>query len=210
MIKAYIISYLGQGDRAYTRYGQHQQQLNQLLRDERISHITILCQAYDVTCGESRRIEDLCPPHPRITYIHDEQMSPAQARNKLLKIFYEDKEVTWGHFADNDAIIDYRYDGTKVYDWFLEDTLPSAVKWVTCMSPRHQPWKGYLQQNEHTMKDCIPVHQCNYLKTTLFWVKHDTTHIYFDETMPEMEDMAMIGEVILGGMLMYQFKSVVM
>lgn len=98
----YIIAYhgnRGNNELRAKRLETHNQQIEWWLKVDPELKIKILAMDYDS--------DDYCN-HPNVTYIgkSTHPIPPANARNILLKHFYESDEQ-WGAFADSDAILNY-------------------------------------------------------------------------------------------------------
>ena len=215
---AYIISYFGKNNNTqHTRQALHYQQICCLLQTPGIEHIHILAQDYDNTSIITKPKDYLALQHPRITYHHTGQMYPSQARNKLIDVFYATGK-DWALFADNDAIIDPRFHGTDICKTIEYNTqwLTKNVDVLVPMSPRHQPFNRYIQQeyDKGNLDTHTPIKRENYCKTTLFWMKNQSrvgrAPIYFDDTLRELEDFDYVGRVLAKDGVIYQLQAVVM
>ena len=217
---AYIKSYFGKNNNTqHTRQALHYQQLCVLLQTPGIEHIHILAQDYDNTSIITKPKNYLALEHPRITYHHTEQLMPSQARNRLMDIFYASGK-DWALFADNDAIIDPRFHGKNIIHTIEHNTewLTKNIDILVPMSPRHQPFNKYIQQeyDKGNLNTHTPIKRVNYCKTTLFWMKNRSkigkAPIKFDEAtiLRGLEDFDYIGRVLENDGVMYQLQAVVM
>lgn len=215
---AYIISYFGKNNNTqHTRQALHYQQLCCLLEQPGIEHIHILAQDYANTNIITKPKNFLAIDHPRITYHHTGQMYPSQARNRLMDIFYASGK-NWALFADNDAIIDPRFHGRDIIHTIEYNTewLTKNVDVLVPMSPRHQAFNSYLEQEMHkgNLNTHTPIKKENYCKTTLFFMKNQQAvgkaPIYFDEELKELEDFEYQGRVLANGGVIYQLQAVIM
>ena len=214
----YIISYFGDSVATrHTRQALHYQQVCCLLKTPGVENIHILAQGYTDHTRITLNKDYLTLDHPRIHYHYSEQCSPAQARNKLIKVF-ESTGKSWGLFADNDAAIDPRFHGENIVNVIEhnEAWLTQNVDVLVPMSPRHQPFNSYIEQeyNKGNLATHTPIRRVNYCKTTLFFLKNQQAvnkeNILFDEELTELEDFEYIGRVLSRGGVIYQLQAVVM
>ena len=215
---AYIISYFGKGGALRReRQGLHYQQLCSLLQQPGIEDIHILAQAYDYKQPITKPEGYLELKHPRVHYHHTEQMTPAQARNRLIDIYYATRKP-WALFADNDAAIDPRWHGRQACEIIDHNTvwLNQHVDILSPVSPRHQPFSKVATEREQKgqLDTHTPIKKENYIKTTLFFMKNrglqGNKPIYFDETLRELEDYEYQGRVLQAGGTIYQLSSIIM
>lgn len=212
----YIISYFGKSqDTQHYRQALHYVQLCSVLRQEGIENIHILAQNYHDDKIVTRPKDYLYMPHPRIHYHTAEKQSPASARNRLMDIFNKTNKP-WALFLDNDGILDPRWHGAEIVPHIEAngDALAKRCSLLSVMSPRHQPFTGYLEENAEVLRTHIPLYKQNYCKTTAFFLRNETLYgnepIYFDESLTNLEDFAYTGEVLSRGNAIYQIKSVIM
>jgi hypothetical protein len=219
-MNAYIISYFGEDAQiAAKRHSFHYQQICSLLNQPGIDDIHILAMDYnkDIDSGKTftKARDFLVLKHPRIHYHFSERVYSGTARNKLLKIFHASKEP-WAVFFDNDALIDPRYHGQQVADIikYNEQWLSENVDILCPVSPRHQPFTEYLEENAELLKTHAPLYRQNYLKTTMFFIKNRPLYnlepVYFNEEINQLVDFEYIGRILAAGGNIYHFKSVIM
>ena len=219
-MKAYIISYFGEKlETQWRRQALNYQQLCCLLQQPGIDEIVVLAQDYDklIKNGVVTRPEKyLILEHPRIRYIwQSDVLRPGAARNVLMKEFNKTQDH-WAMFLDNDAIVDPRWHGTEVVN-IIEKNAAELAKRASVLSPcspRHQPYTEFLTENKEVLETHLPLQKLNYNKTTLFFLRNETLQgkepIFFDETLPSLEDYEYQARQLAAGGAIYQLRSVIM
>ncbi|WKW35108.1 glycosyltransferase [Phage DSL-LC06] len=219
-MKAYIISYFGEKlETQWRRQALHYQQLCCLLQQPGIEEIVVLAQDYDKLMKNgvvTRPAHYLFLNHPRIRYIEQSDvLTPGQARNVLIKDFNKSQDY-WGMFLDNDAIVDPRWHGVDCVNIIERNAkeLANIASVLSVMSPRHQPYNQYLEDNKILLETHMPIVKTNYNKTTLFFLRNETVignqPVLFDDELPCLEDYEYCARQLASGGAIYQIKSVVM
>lgn len=203
-MQAYIISYFGdptQNQQLVSDRKQiHRQQLEWLLSCPGITQVTVLSMEYqplDYLDAQGLR------------YVDSPLVPPSQARNRLLEIFYQQGD-TWALFADNDSILDARFDGPKIVD-FLDHQPRIEADWITPVNPMHMPFTAWIQQNKHTIQHSMPFQKTTNCKGSLFFASNKGKEpIYFDPAMKSCEDIAIYPELLKHQRNVYCAKSVIL
>jgi hypothetical protein len=209
-MKAYIISYFGNRDKADTRhkrYLKHCEQVEWWQTQYPTMTFDIVAMDYDST----EYIDNA-----NITYINNPVVHPSAARNILLKRFYNDNPDEWALFMDNDVIqyhhIDWPHTHIKMCD--ILEQYPNNFTQnnvdITLIQPSNpgRPGDGafnakYSNQDLHYAKadwqnNLYFDRTMYHLKGTMFWLrKHpecclmDEEHYAFDEQgkLIPMEDV---------------------
>lgn len=210
---AYIISWFGKGaDLKLKRYGLHYKQLCCLLKQPGLETINILAMEYEDSKIITLPSDHLFLDHPRIKYHISERVHPGQARNKLMKIFNESSKK-WGLFMDNDAAIDPRFHGQTLLTTVdaNADYLATKMEAIMFVSPRHEPFNGYIEENAELLKTHLPLQKTNYVKSSAFLLKNRTAYgqepIYFDNELNNMEDYEYAGRILTSNGAIYKART---
>jgi len=193
----YIISWFG--NLKEKRKKIHHEQLEWIRKNFGDVQIYILAQDY----LEEDYVED-----SKIFYIPSIQVSPGEARNKLLKRFYESDE-DYGFFIDDDSIITDRfYEPTKFFNDFKAGKfLNEDIDVFIPLNPSTTPFKKTNEDNllfdtHYTFR------RTGILKTSFIILKNinkfNKKQIFFDETFDNLEDIDFAYQMIANRFFVYR------
>ena len=203
-IPIYIISYRGTDAALKPKRVQfHKNQLTQLVKLFPQSPITVVAQNYiDVELEQEVT-----------TYIRTGQMYPAQARNIMLKQFYESNE-DWALFIDDDILFKEEYHPLAFIDNLvagLYNTNP-----VTLIMPSYgmlRPINGPLLDAKEITTNNFILEGNTKFRSGMFLIrnikKFTGKEYYFDEVLKTNEDYAFGCELIKNNMYVHTHWNIV-
>jgi hypothetical protein len=210
---AYIISWFGKDNRE-KRKEYHDIQVQWML--DKGLNVVILSQHYN----KEEYFE-----HENVRYIDgpsDTVLTPGQARNVLLKDFYN-SDVDFAIFADNDSVLYDHCDGPEFINHInLNWDKYSFVDMAMPINPRNEPFnKRYKEEHELYFNNHVFKKTGN-CKGSLFFLKNTKKHydkeIYNADEFDNGPDGGILGgedgdlalQFIVNGLGVYKFENVVL
>jgi len=211
---AFIVSYLGRGDRSPRLYSKrlnyHRRQLEWLCTEKSIDRVFVRSQGYNE--DEIRIYES-----DKISFLHsDEPQHPGIGRNVLLRHFYStDYDVA--HFIDNDSILYDHIFGKSFFEKLSEvweKPQMSNVAGFRPIIPRHEPFTGDYRAEKELRDNNFVFRKNLHLKGSFFTIrnfsKYDNVEIFFDEKMFQMEDDEFAMKMLQQGLHFYKCENIVL
>ena len=192
-LSAWIISYFGkEGKAREARKAAHTSQV-EWLRGFGVP-ITILAQDY--------RKEDFLTG---VKYITSPQVWPAQARNLLLPHFYAGDSL-FGIFADNDSVLDPRFEGIEnILDL---DDLPGVDLFVP-INPVNEPFNRKQQENKELYSKFLCFTRHLGITGNIMFLRN-VGDVRFDEVVQPGEDPDFALEMAYKGYGVYRCDNLVL
>lgn len=201
-MKAYIISYLGEGELFEKRLKAHNKQLDWMIS----AGITpvVLANAYPSNDLKREGIE----------YVNQkERVYLQEARNILLERFYASDD-NWAIFADNDAIL-YDHGDPKgcLVKAFSKISLDSQIGLAGVIDPQYQPFSQYHKEQEKLLSSFLAFER-NADPRSFFFLKNfrklGLKEVYYDLNIRYIEEPDFVYQCLVQGQKCFRLTNFVL